>query len=199
MPRRSGLPFALLLGAAAVTLNASDARAEKAVLLDKYVAIVDGITILRSDVLAQARPFVARVPEPEKHAQEIQQIYKELLERMIDDLVVGQEARKMGIEVRDDEVERAMDLVAAENKLTRADVEREVKKQGLQMEDYKLELRRQIIDAKWVSIRVRPRVGLAPPTTNDPKDQQAFMLALETERKKAIAELRTKSYIEVRW
>jgi len=198
MPRFPHLPFALF-GAAAIALASADARADKAVLLDKYVAIVDGITILRSDVLAQAKPFVARVPEPEKHAKEIQQIYKELLERMIDDLVVGQEARKMGIDVRDDEVERAMDLVAAENKLTRADVEREVKKQGLTMDDYKLELRRQIIDAKWTSIRVRPRVGLAPPTTNDPKDQQAFMQALDTERRKVIADLRTKSHVEVRW
>ena len=198
MPRLPRFPFSFV-GAAALALATTDARADKAVLLDKYVAVVDGITILRSDVLAQAKPFIARVPEPEKHAKEIQQIYKELLERMIDDLIVGQEARKMGIDVREDEVERAIDLVAAENKLTRADVEREIKKQGLQMEDYKVELRRQIIDAKWTSIRVRPRVGLAPPTTNDPKDQQAFMQALDAERSKVVADLRTKSHVEVRW
>jgi len=190
------LAFALALSLDGLARNAS---AEKAVLLDKYVAIIDGITILRSDVLAQARPFVARVPEPEKHANEIQQIYKDLLERMIDDLVVGQEARKMGLDVRDDEVDRAIDLVAAENKLTRATLEAEVKKQGLTMEDYKVELRRQIIDAKWTSIRVRPRVGLAPPAADKPQEQQAFIAALELERKKVVTELRSKSHIEVRW
>jgi peptidyl-prolyl cis-trans isomerase SurA len=198
MPRpRRLLAFAFGLTASLAVMP--DAKADKAVLLDKYVAVVDGITILRSDVLAQAKPFVSRIPEPEKHADDIQRIYKELLERMIDDLVVGQEARKMGLDVRDDEVERAIDLVAAENKATRADIDREVKKQGLTMEDYKLELRRQIIDAKWTSMRVRPRVGLAPPAADKPQDQQAFMMALEAERKKVVAELRQKSHVEVRW
>lgn len=190
------LALALALSLLGLARNAS---ADKAVLLDKYVAVIDGITILRSDVLAQAKPFIARVPEPEKHANEIQQIYKDLLERMIDDLVVGQEARKMGLEVRDDEVDRAIDLVAAENKLTRATLEAEVKKQGITMEDYKVELRRQIIDAKWTSIRVRPRVGLAPPAADKPQEQQAFIAALDAERKKVVTELRSKSHIEVRW
>src|SRR5436190_18990277 len=129
MPRPSS-PFALAFGLAVTLAVAPDARADKAVLIDKFVAVVDGITNLRSDVLAQAKPFTSRIPEPEKHANEIQQIYKELLERMIDDLIVGQEARKMGLDVRDDEVERAIDLVPAENKVTRADLENEVKKQG---------------------------------------------------------------------
>jgi peptidyl-prolyl cis-trans isomerase SurA len=191
--------LAFLFAFTAQLIAVPDASADKAVLIDKYVAIVDGITILRSDVLAQAKPYVARIPEPEKHADDIQKIYKELLERMIDDLIVGQEARKMGLDVRDDEVERAIDLVAAENKATRADIEREVKKQGLTMDDYKLELRRQIVDAKWTSIRVRPRVGLAPPAADKPQDQQAFMMALDAERRKVVAELRTKSYVEVRW
>jgi peptidyl-prolyl cis-trans isomerase SurA len=187
------------VGLLALLLGAPDARADKAVLLDKYVAIVDGITILRSDVLAQAKPFIARIPEPEKHAAEVAQLHKELLDRMIDDLVVGREAQRLGIDVREDEVDRAVEMVAAENKLSRTDLEREVKKQGITLEEYKMELRRQIVDAKWTSLRVRPRVALAPPPADKPQEQQAFLQAMEAERKKVVAELRTRSYVEVRW
>lgn len=191
------------LAAAAATLVLSAPPAARAddppVLVDKIAAVVGEVTILRSDVLAAARPFYAKIGKPSEHPAEAEQLHKEILGRMIEDVLVAREARRLDLRVSAAEIEQAKEWIAKQNNITTAQLETEVKKQGVGKEEYEGELHRQLIAEKWVAMRVRPRVKMAAPTGDKPEDQAPFIKALEEERKKAVAELRGTTFVEVRW
>lgn len=194
------LRHALAAAAVALLLAApSGARAEAPVLVDKIAAVVGEVTILRSDVLAAARPFYVKIGKPEEHRAEVEQLHQDILSRMIEDVLVAREARRLGLDVRDVEIEQAKDWIAKQNKMTREQLEAEVKKQGVSKDEYEAELHRQLVAEKWVALKVRPRVKLAAPTSDKPEDQAPFLKALDEERKKAMEELRSTTFVEVRW
>jgi parvulin-like peptidyl-prolyl isomerase len=196
-PALAALAATLALVAPRVAL--AEPAAAPAVLVDKIAAVVAEVTILRSDVLAAARPFYAKIGRPEEHAAEVEQLHKEILGRMIEDVLVAREARRLNLQVNDAEIEQAKEWIAKQNNLTKAQLESEVRKQGVGKEEYEGELHRQLTAEKWVALKVRPRVKMAAPTSNKPEDQAPFIQALETERKKLVDELRQAAYVEVRW
>ena len=61
------------------------------------------------------------------------------------------------------------------------------------------ERHRQLALEKWIAVKVRPRVKVAAPTTDKPEEHAPFLKALEEERRKAVAELRSTAFVEVRW
>lgn len=183
-----------------VTLSVTpDVRAQNAVLVDKIVAVVGEVSILRSDVLAAARPFYAKIGKPEEHMKEVEQLHQDILARMIEDVLVAREARRLNIDVRPGDIEQAKEWIAKQNKLTKAELEAEVKKQGVGKDEYEAELMRQLLAEKWVAMKVRPRIKVPVPASEKPEDQAPFLKALEDERRKAVAELRQTSFVEVRW
>ena len=165
----------------AAPLGAHADAPPSAVLVDKIAAVVGEVTILRSDVLAAARPFYAKIGKPEEHAAEVDQLHKDILARMVEDVLVAREARRLNLSVNEAEIEQAKEWIAKQNKLTRAQLEAEVKKQGVGKEEYEGELHRQLIAEKWVALKVRPRVKMAAPTSDKPADQAPFLEALESE------------------
>jgi peptidyl-prolyl cis-trans isomerase SurA len=194
---RRALPVAAFVAlVSASPLARADA---KPILVDKIAAVVGEITILRSDVLAGARPLYAKIGKPEEHAAEIEQLHKDVLARMVEDVLVAREARRLNIQVVDVEIDQAKEWIAKQNKITRAQLEAEVKKQGVSKEEYDGELHRQLLAEKWVALVVRPRLKMAPPTSDKPEDQAPYIQALEGERKKAVAELHKTTFVEVRW
>lgn len=190
------------LAAAAATLVLASPPAARAdgqsVLVDKIAAVVGDVTILRSDVLAAARPFYAKIGNVAQHATEIEQLHKDILARMIEDVLVARDARRLGLRVSQAELDQAKEWIAKQNKLTTAQLDAEVEKQGVSKEEYEGERHRQLVAEKWIAVKVRPRVKVAAPTTDKPEEQAPFLKALEEERRKAVAELRSTAFVEVR-
>lgn len=198
-PALAALAASLTLMASVASPEVALADTNGAVLVDKIAAIVGEVTILRSDVLTAARPFYAKMGKPEEHAAEVEQLHKDILGRMVEDVLVAREARRLNLTVNETEVEQAKEWVAKQNKLTRAQLETELTKQGIGKAEYDAELQRQLVAEKWVALKVRPRVTVPPPKSDKPEDQQGFLKALEAERRKVIGELRGSTFVEVRW
>lgn len=197
--RRSRLtnPARVVLAAAfALSCHVGIAKAERPVVLDRVVAVVDEKMIFRSDLLARARPFLHASPGDDYEKR--RKLYRELLDKMIDDLLIQAEADRAHISASDDEVERAMDEVAKVNKLSRSELTDAVKKQGMTIDEYKAEIRRQLLDQKWTMLRVRTHITL-PTTGTEEAKRQVTAALLEVERKKALNALRARSFVEVRW
>jgi peptidyl-prolyl cis-trans isomerase SurA len=167
------------------TLLSTSARADRTVMVDRVEAVVGTHTVFHSDVLRRAR---GREPIAQR----------ELLDRMVDELIIADECEKARISVTSDEIQRALDLVAKSNRLTTDALIKLVIDRGLTVDEYKAELRRQLLDAKWVNLRVRSRVTVDPksPGTEDEKIA-AFAKRLESERAKLLAEIRSRTYVLV--
>ncbi len=169
----------------AVLLTAAPAAADGPVLLDRIAARVDERVILRSDVLARARPALVREPGADAKA-----VYRETLERMIDEVLVQKDAARKHLTVTDDEVHRALDAVLSMNKIGRIVLDTELARLGITYDDYLSELRQQLLQAKWMQ--------LAPRASELPRDPDKYARALDAQRKQMLDKLRQNAYVDVR-
>jgi peptidyl-prolyl cis-trans isomerase SurA len=154
-----------LAAALALSLTLPFAHVARASIIERVVAVVGERPILLSDLRKRARPFLARIYSGARSPTDIAaaetQMFRELLNRMIDDRLEEQSADKARISVTLDEVESAIRNIAAQAKIEPRELIAEAKKQGLTEQDYRDELRRQVLEGKLVQLRVRGRVKVS--------------------------------------
>ena len=175
------VPALLLLGlVSAATLVAPKADAS---IVERVVAVVGERPLLLSELRQRARPHLIRiattVTDPTRQAMEENGLYKELLNRMIDERLEEQAADKSHLSVTPDEVDAGIKQVAAQAKLTPRDVIQEARKQGLTEQDYRDEIRRQVLEGKLIQLRVRGRVRV---TDQDARAAYAHLAKEQTDQ-----------------
>jgi peptidyl-prolyl cis-trans isomerase SurA len=138
------------------------ASSAKATVVERVVAVVGDQAILLSDVRSRATPYLMRVqqemPTESHRAAAITQLHKSLLEQLIDEELIARTARRSKLTVTDREVDQALSRVAQQNGLTMEALMGEITAAGLTEAKYREELRRQILDARVLSLRVATRV-----------------------------------------
>lgn len=160
----AGLP---LLGAAALSLVTlfADVAASAPEPLDRVVGVVGEKPIFLSELRKRVAPHFYRIdymggPAADRAAMKTK-VMREVVERMIDELLEAREAEKLHITADSSEIEAGMDAVAKQAKIARADLLAEAKKQGYPESEYRAEIARQIIEGKLMQLRVRPRVRVS--------------------------------------
>ncbi|MBX3186056.1 MAG: SurA N-terminal domain-containing protein [Labilithrix sp.] len=155
--------FAKIAGVAlGIGLAGGLARPAEAAIVERIVAVVGERPILLSELRHRARPHLYRIaastPNPTQQAAQESEMFRELLNRMIDERLEETAADKAHLTVSPDEVDNGIRQVAAQTKLTPKDVIAEAKRQGLTEQDYRDEIRRQVLEGKLIQLRVRGRV-----------------------------------------
>ena len=152
----------LLLGAFAAAAITTASAPSHAVIVERVVAIVGERPILLSELRHRAKPHLYRImvtnPSQAQQAAAESEMFKELLNRMIDDRLGEQAADKAHLQVTPEEVDNALKNIAAGAHLEVRQLVQEAKRQGLTEQDYRDELRRQILEGKLVQLRVKGRV-----------------------------------------
>ncbi|MDH3807249.1 MAG: SurA N-terminal domain-containing protein, partial [Desulfuromonadales bacterium] len=85
---------------------------------------------------------------------------QELLSRMIEESLVQQRIAALNLTVSEEEIETALVDVQKKNKLSRDDLEDAVQTQGLDFDDYRDNLRQQILRYKLISEEVRSQIDV---------------------------------------
>jgi peptidyl-prolyl cis-trans isomerase SurA len=163
---RRTLP-ALAVSAAAVVVAAPPAHGA---IVERVVAVIGERPVLWTDLLHRATAGRVQIRQQTRDPNVIsvqeQEMYKELLDRMIDDRLEEQHADHAHITVTPEEIDRAITNIAAQAQsqqarpVTVADVMSEVHNRGLTDQDFHEEIRRQILEGKLIELRVRPRVRI---------------------------------------
>ena len=162
--------------------------------LDGVAAIVDDVFIFRSEVVARARHFEAKLSrDPIQRRAELAVLEKQLLVRLIDEILMTRDALKLHIEATDAEVAAGIANVAEQNKVNRKQLEAEVLKVGYSLAEYQEEIRRQILEQKWLLLRSSGKID-----RKKTPDVAAFQAALEQQRDLLLIDLRGRAYIELR-
>ena len=148
--------LALAVGALGMSSRAD------AVIVERIVAVVGDRPVLLSELRNRAKPNLLRLLATQRdanyHAAAETEIYKEFLNRIIDERLEEGAAEKARIAVLPEEVDRGIQNVAANAKIPLAELLTEVRRQGLTEQDFRDEIRRQILEGKLIELRVRPRV-----------------------------------------
>jgi peptidyl-prolyl cis-trans isomerase SurA len=180
MPSAFRRALSLAVVVAGVSVAAAPARA---VVVERVVAVIGDRPILLSELRSRAKPFLFEIakkmpPGPQQAAAE-SQIFKELLEKMIDDELEGQSADKAHVTVTSDEIDAALKNLAGMQGFTIPELIRNAQRSGLTEQDYRDELRRQLLEGKMLQLRVKGRVRI---TEEDVKAM--YERTLKEERKR---------------
>ncbi len=189
MTRRRTRALARSLGAALLLALAAAAsappREANAAVVEKIVAVVGDDAILLSELRARAAPLVRVLatkapPGPQRTAAETQ-IYRDVLGHMIEETLEAQAAERQKVTITPDEVDKAVENVAAQQRMT---VDQLLtlaeQRSGLTELDYRAEIRRQVLEGKLLSQRVRGRIRI---TEEDLKNAYNRTLREERERR----------------
>lgn len=129
--------------------------------LDRVVAIVNGTVIAWSELREQIPPdrleTAAKLP-PDEAAAAIKKIESEFLYNLIEMKLQIIEAKRLGIDISDAEVDAAVGEIKAKYKLTDDDFKRSLEAQGLNSRRYKANLHDQITVSRVVNQEVRNKI-----------------------------------------
>jgi len=166
-------PFRMLLAGFGALLLAAGVHAQtqtdsKAVLVEEIVARVNNEIITLSDYEKAAQGLADEVRQdcqnctPDQLQAEMKERQKNLLRDMIDQQLLIEHAKDMGIDVETDLVKR-LDEVRKENGLaTMDDLEKAVEKQGIVWEDYKQQMKNGLLTQKVIQQEVGGRMDIGP-------------------------------------
>lgn len=194
-----------------------DVRAEPRVV-DRIVAIVDHQPILLSDALVEAGPDFAQARRDEGEAtlaSETPKIMRATVDRMIEEILIAEAAKKELVVVTAQEVD-----VAFERKLRELGFPNKVSfvasfsELGIDEARFRKMIENQLVEAKWLArafaaehARITPAAiderlkrlrARDPKATEDQAKESLVNDAYDTARQKQVGELRRAHYIEVR-
>ncbi|HMJ13362.1 MAG TPA: peptidylprolyl isomerase [Polyangiaceae bacterium] len=153
------------LSATAATLPAT----ARATVVERVVAVVGEKAILFSDLRDRARPMLLRVhtevPAGAQRSAAISQVYKVLLDSLIDEELELRAASRSKIVVTAKEIDDALARIASQNKLSVEQVIEEATRAGLSERQYRSELRRQVLEAKLLNLRLQGRIRVTDEDT----------------------------------
>lgn len=174
---------ASLVGPAFGLLHTVLPATAEAAVVERVVAVVGERAILLSEVRERSRAFLLRAyesvpPGPQRDAA-VSQIYRAVLGKMVEEELEDTAAAKAGIVVTTREIDQAIQRVASQNGITPAALVAEAKRSGLTEEQYRAELRRQLLQAKLANVRLQGRIRV---TENDLKATYRKLVLEERQR-----------------
>jgi len=173
-----------LTSLAVLVAGAVIARPARAVVVEKIAAVVGDQAILLSDLHVRARPYLTQLNArcPIGTAQCIpaeNKIYQQMLERMVDEELEAQAAKRANINVTPRDVDATIERLAQMNGITKAQLFADVTKQsGMTEAEYRQEIRQQVIEGKLMQ-----RVAQAQIRITKADLEEMFRRMVERERR----------------
>jgi peptidyl-prolyl cis-trans isomerase SurA len=158
------LLFVLIL-ALAPAIAAADVspNSGKKVHLERVVAIVNDSIILQSELDARLQPVLQeaqQIPDENERKRRIAKLTGQVLDEMVNEELIVQAAEQSKIEVDSSEVQAALDEIKQQNNLDDSGLQQALVQQGYSMQNYKSDLRRQLLRFRAVNTIVSPKVNI---------------------------------------
>jgi len=137
-------------------------RADGAIV-ERVIAVVGERPILLSELRRRVQPDLMAMyatQNPNPGVGEETRVYRRVLDHMIDEQLIEQAAQKAHLAVNVDDIDKAIVKKAEELNMSREGLVAEAMREGLSEQDYRDEIRRQILEGKLVQLRVANRVRI---------------------------------------
>jgi parvulin-like peptidyl-prolyl isomerase len=138
-------------------------RAE-ARLVEKIAAVVGDNIILASEVEEKAAPLLAdanRISDPQKRSARATALRREVLDRLIDDELILQQATDLKLTVSSEQVDQSIDEIKKQNGLDDDQLREALRGQGMTMASYRADLKKQLLRYRVLNIAVGSRVSIS--------------------------------------
>jgi peptidyl-prolyl cis-trans isomerase SurA len=138
-------------------------------LVDRVVAVVNDEAITQSELDIYLRPLYEELKkqlEEEELLSQLNQIRLKLLNQMIEDRLVFQEAKKLGIIVRESEIDEQMNEVRSRFP-SETEFEKVLRAQGMTLTQIRERYEREITIRRLHDVEIRSRVVVSPQEIED--------------------------------
>lgn len=144
------------------TVSAMAGNTNQPMTLDSVVAIVNTDVITQSELnqavqMAQNELQQTNTPQPSP-----QQLQMQVLNQLIDHKVELQTATRMGITVSEDQLNQAIQGIAAKNKLTVSQMRDALAQQGINFAQYRKQIKEQMIIQQLLQRAVGSNINITP-------------------------------------
>jgi len=132
-----------------------------AILLDRVVAVVNKDVITWSElyrIMESEASEQVRALNDEERSRVFKNNEAAFLEKLIDMKLQIQEAGRLSLQVREEEVKEAIENIKKKYQMTDAALEESLKKEGLTIEEYKKRLSDQILISQLINHQIRNKV-----------------------------------------
>ena len=146
-------------------------------LIERVIAIVNDDVVLLSEVESVVDDMMrAEPPKTGMDPKEYRKMRRlEVIDTLVAEKLLEQEIRKLRIEVSEPEIERIVEGTKAQHGLDDQKLAQALAQQGLTLKEYKEGLRKQLMKAKIIQLKVKNRVQV---TENEVKARAAQNRAL---------------------
>jgi peptidyl-prolyl cis-trans isomerase SurA len=135
----------------------------RARVVEKIAALVGDDIILQSEVEERAAPLlaeIASIANPAEREVRASAIRREVLERLVQDQLLAQQATELKLTVSGDEIDRAIAQIKRDYGLNDAQLRDELSKQGLTMSAYRINTKKEILKYRVLNIAVGSKINV---------------------------------------
>jgi peptidyl-prolyl cis-trans isomerase SurA len=160
-PKQTRRVLVVLLSFAAATAVARGAAAR---MVEKIAAVIGENVVLASEVEEKAAPLMAdisKVTDPDKRAARASSLRHEVLERLIDDELILQQAVELKLSVSSDQIDASIEEIKKQNNIDDDQLREALRGQGMSMGAYRADLKRQLLRFRVLNIAVGSRVNVS--------------------------------------
>jgi peptidyl-prolyl cis-trans isomerase SurA len=138
--------------------------AARARVVERVAAVVGDSLVLASEVEDRVGPLMAdvnRITDQEKRAARATALRHEVLERLIDDELILQQAAELKLSISSEQVDSSIEEIKKQNSLNDDQLREALRSQGMTMAAYRSDLRRQLLRYRVLNIAVGSRVNIS--------------------------------------
>ncbi len=151
-----------LLTASMILVAALTLRADAAEIVDRIVAVVNDDIIRLVELNKIVAPVERQIRDmnlpPDKEKKTIYDKRMEILNNLIDEKLADQEIMRFHITVGEGEIDDAIERIKAMNYYTDEDIRKALLKNGLSMDDYRSDIKEQLLRNKLVNLKIKSNI-----------------------------------------
>jgi peptidyl-prolyl cis-trans isomerase SurA len=154
----------VLLPAIAALAGAFAPRAASGRMVEKIAAVVGENVVLASEVEEKAGPVLAdvnKIPDPDKRSARASSLRREVLDRLIDDELILQQAAELKLNVTSEQIDSSIEEIKKQNNIDDDQLREALRGQGMSMATYRADLKRQLLRFRVLNIAVGSRVNVS--------------------------------------
>lgn len=148
----------LILGVA-ITANTAFAAPQ---VVDKVAAVVNNGVVLESDVDNMMRTVKSQAQQAGQQLPDDKTLRHQILEREVMDSIILQMGEKAGMQVNDQQIDQAIQNIAAQNKMSLDQLRSRLAYDGMNYNDYRAQIRKEMLISEVRNGEVRRRVTILP-------------------------------------
>jgi len=132
-------------------------------VVDRIVAIVNQEIITLSEVEKRTGPLLDEIQAEGRlqRREKIREVCRGVLERLIEEKLIDQEVKRVGIKATSKEVENALEEIKRQNAASQDDIENALRRDGLTLETFKKEIEKKILRMRLINwaVKTESKVG----------------------------------------